>query len=99
MSRLRSTSPGVGVRLRALQQLKREGGLNPGPGRDCTGNDLGERLGIAALYAGRGDTDNANAAALLAIAGVEDSERARAAVLAAIEDVRALVRRATGGLH
>lgn len=99
MSRLRHNAPGVGARMRALRRITDAGGLQSGPGRDCTGNDLGERLGIAALYAGRGEADDATAAALLAIAGVEDNERARADVLAAIEDVRALVRRATGGLH
>lgn len=99
MSRLRYNSHSIGARLRALHEIESMGGLAPTPGRDCTGTPLGERLGIAALYAGRGDADNAAAAALLAIAGTDDNTDNRAAVLAAIEDVRALVRRATGGLH
>jgi hypothetical protein len=98
--RIRATSPGVGVRLRAIRDLRRQGlPIEAGPGRACTGDVLGERLGIAALHAGRGEHDAARAAALLASAGLPDTPEHRAAVTAAFDCIGAAVRAAIGGLH
>jgi hypothetical protein len=94
--RLRSSSPGVGLRLRSIQQARREGRLVEGPERECTGTPLGERLGIAALYAGHGDADTARATALLVCAGISDTPDNRAAVLGAIDEIRNTVRLAVG---
>ena len=100
--RLRSSSQHVGLRLRALAEIKREGRVpNVGPGVECTGTPLGERLGIAALYAGRGEQSAGVAVALLAIAGVADTPEARAQVLASIDHIAGVVRRCAdpAGLH
>lgn len=101
MSRIRANSPGVNLRLRALYECQRRGAL-PGPERECAETVLGQRLGIAALYAGRGDRDQAEAAALLACAGVPDTAEHRRQVLDAIAEIRRLIRRAAmghGGMH
>lgn len=92
MNRVRFAGAGYKLRLAGLQAQKNVPGFVPGPGADCTGNPLGERLGIAALYAGHGDDDNARAAALLALAGVSDSPEHRAGIASAFDQVAQLVR-------
>ena len=91
--RLRSSSQHVGLRMRALAEIRREGRVpNVGPGVECTGTPLGERLGIAAIFAGRGEQGTGVAVALLAIAGVPDTPEARAHVLAAMDHIAGAVR-------
>lgn len=101
MTAIRHESSGVALRMRSLQLLRRQGRApHVGPGVECTGTELGQRLGIAAIFAGRGEQATAAAAALLAIAGVEDSPEARTATLALIDTIAATVRQATdGGPH
>lgn len=94
MNRLRFAGNGYQLRLAGLRAQQHVPGFMPGPGPDCTGNALGERLGIAALYAGHGDDDNARAAALLALAGVSDSPEHRACIAGAFDQVAQLVRAA-----
>ncbi len=97
MTAIRFASTGHALRLRALRDRARMANWVPGPGRDCTGNPLAERLGIAALYAGQGDQDNARAAALLALAGVSDSPEHRAELGDTFDQVAQLVRAAIEG--
>ena len=99
MSRLRFAGNGYRLRLASLRELQAMPGFVPGPGRDCTGNELGERLGIAALYAGHGDEDSARAAALLALAGVPDSPEHRAELGDTFDQVAQLVRAAASKPH
>lgn len=91
----------VGLRLRAVAELRRIGRPpHVGPGVECTGTPLGERLGIAAIYAGRGEQADGAACALLAVAGVQDTPENRAAVLRSIESIAGAVRATTeGGLQ
>lgn len=96
-NRLRSASPSVGLRLRAIQMAKNTGRFVEGPDRDCTRSELGQRLGIAALYGGHGDTDTARAAALLACAGVSDTPRNRDAVLQNLDALCRTVQLAVSG--
>jgi hypothetical protein len=91
----------VRLRLRALRQLQRRG-IKPhvGPGVECTGTLMGERLGIAAIYAGRGEQADGAACALLAVAGITDNHDNRVAVLRSIDQIAGAVRAAIdGGLH
>lgn len=92
MSRLRHNTPSRTLRLQAARHIARMPGYVRSPGADCTGNALGERLGIAAIYAGKGDQDNARTAALLAVAGVTDTLENRAALRASFEQITRLVR-------
>lgn len=94
--RLRSSSQHVGLRMRALAEIQREGRVaNVGPGVECTGTPLGECLGIAAIFAGRGEQAAGVAVALLAIAGVADTPDHRARVLLSIDSIAGAVRLAT----
>lgn len=103
MSRLRHNATGLGLRLRSINDAKRAGApLVTGPGRDCTGTELGERLGIAALYAGRGDNANACSTALLACAGLPDTAANRALIGDALDPLLARIQQAVarhGGRH
>lgn len=92
MSRIRHNTPSLTMRISTARSIARMPGYVPGPGQDCTGNPLGERLGIAAIYAGKGDDDNARTAALLAVAGVRDTPDNRAAIRASFEQITRLVR-------
>lgn len=96
--KLRNSSPGVGLRLRAIQWAKREGRWTEGPDSDCTRSELGQRLGIAALYGGQGDSDNARAAALLACAGVSDTPRNREAVIQKLDAICRTVQISVSGI-
>jgi hypothetical protein len=91
--RMHRHNAGVGQRMRSIRDMTRQN-LRPnlGPGVECTGTPLGERLGIAAIYAGRGEQSTGVAAALLAIAGVEDSAASRASVLASLDHIAGVVR-------
>jgi|GEM_PF-5121182 len=91
-NRLRSASPSVGLRLRAIQMAKNEGRFVEPLDRDCARSELGQRLGIAALYGGQGDGDSARATALLACVGVSDTPRNREAVLQQLDAISRLVR-------
>lgn len=90
-NRLRSASPSAGLRLRAIQMAKNAGRFVEGPDRDCVRTELGQRLGIAALYGGHGDGDSARATALLACVGVSDTPRNREAVLQQLDAITRLV--------
>ncbi|MCR6661862.1 MAG: hypothetical protein NVV60_01610 [Luteimonas sp.] len=86
-----------GRRIAAARAAMRTPGYVRSPGAECTGNPLGERLGIAAIYAGKGDDDNAQAAALLAVVDVRDTPENRIAVMRHIDQVAQLVRDAVNG--
>lgn len=95
MSRVRVNSFSRSARLHTGRRLKAIPGYAPPPGA-CVGTVLGERLGIAAIYAGHEDADNARSAALLAVTGLPDTPANRAAVLASIDAIEAAVRGAVG---
>lgn len=97
MTRIRHNTPSLGRRIASAREQARTPGYVPGPGADCTGNALGERLGIAALHAGRGEADAARAAALLVVAGLTDTPRNREAVQASFASIRHVVHVAVSG--
>lgn len=99
MSRIRHNTPCIGQRIAAAREISRMAERLPSPGVECTRTTLGERLGIAALYGGKGEADSARAAALLAVAGVADSTANRARVLGAFDGIRAAVHAAVREVH
>lgn len=95
MSRIRHNSPSKTLRLAAAAKLARMPGYVRPPSA-CVDTPLGQRLGIAAVYAGRDDADNARASALLAVADLPDTPANRAAVLASIASIESAVAAAVG---
>lgn len=89
--RLNFKSQSVGVRLRAAREARATPGYFDGPGMDCTGTPLGERLGIAALYAGKGEPDTARIAALLVVSDLPDTAENRAAARAHLAEISRFV--------
>lgn len=94
--RLGFRNPSAGGRLRSVQLARREGRYVEPISSECIGSPLGERLGLAAIYAGHGDADAARASALLVCAGVSDTPDNRAAVLGAFDEIRNAVCVAVG---
>lgn len=97
MSALRHNAPGVAMRLRSIRDAKRAG-IEPVSafGRDCAQTTLGQRLGIAAIYGGQGDADEARVVALLACADVIDTPENRRKLRATVSDIGSRVRAAIG---
>lgn len=99
MSGLRRGPRGIGQRISAARGTARMVNRVDSPGIECTRTALGERLGIAALYGGHGDADNARAAALLAVAELPDTPANRARVLSVLGGVRTTLHHAVQAVH
>ena len=100
MSRVRHNTPGLALRMQSLRAAAhRPGAISADQGRECAGHPIGERLGIAAVYAGRGEVDTARASALLIAAGIDDTPAHRAAVLRGIASIQRAVEAAVAVSH
>lgn len=73
--------------------------MTPDQGRECTAHPIGERLGIAAVYAGRGEVGTACASALLVVLGLDDTPRNRDAVLRNLGGIQLAAQRAIAEVH
>ena len=79
-------------RMRALHRLPLRADGSRGRLPDVVGNDLSERIGIAALHARDGSEKTARAIALLIGAGLADTPRNRAAAIEASDAIAQLLR-------
>jgi hypothetical protein len=97
MSALNFRQPTIGARVRGLRKIGRFGGTEEALfRRACVDTEIGQRLGIAALYGGRGEADAARVTALLACAGLDDTPDNRAAIASDMGAILSLVTASAG---